>query len=91
MCVGTAGFFGPDFFASVKSAKAVLDILEYPTKIDAVAMNYNPNLKNPENLKGKIEFKNVWFRYPYAPDKFILRGCSFVIEPNADICIVGQF
>jgi ABC-type multidrug transport system fused ATPase/permease subunit len=41
-------------------------------------------------MKGKIEFKNVWFRYPYEPETFILRGCSFVIEPNQDVCIVGK-
>lgn len=40
-------------------------------------------------MKGKIEFKNVWFRYPSDPEKFVLRGASFTIEPHTDVCIVG--
>lgn len=90
LAVGTAGFFGPDYGKSCKAAERVFEVLEYKTKIDAIAMNENPMLKDPTNLSGKIEFKNVWFRYPYDPDNFVLRGASFVIEPNDDVCIVGD-
>ena len=89
LCAGTAHFFGPNYSVSRKAAERVFDVLEYPTKIDAVQMNENPDLKSANNLTGKIEFKNVWFRYPYEPEKFVLRGCSFVIEPNQDVCVIG--
>jgi ABC-type multidrug transport system fused ATPase/permease subunit len=32
-----------------------------------------------ENIKGKIEFKNVWFRNPNDRTHFILKGVNFVI------------
>jgi hypothetical protein len=28
----------------------------------------------PENVTGKIEFVNVWFRYPTRKEDFVLRG-----------------
>jgi len=90
LCAGTAGFFGPNYSESIKAAKRVFEILEYRTKIDAIAMNENRNLKDAADMKGKIEFKNVWFRYPYEKDRFILRGANFVIEPETDVCIIGK-
>lgn len=90
LCAGTAGFFGPNYSESVAAAKRVFEILEYRTKIDAVAMNENVNLKDAAQMEGKIEFKNVWFRYPYEKDKFVLRGVSFVIEAHTDVCIIGK-
>lgn len=89
LCAGTAHFLGPNYSASKKAAERVYEILEYKTKIDAIAMNMNPMLKDANEMIGKIEFKNVWFRYPFEPDKFVLRGCSFVIEPSMDVCVIG--
>ena len=45
---------------------------------------YKDNLGKiePENLKGKIEIKNVTFAYPTKPDIDILKDVSFVIEPG---------
>jgi len=40
------------------------------------------------NLKGKIEFKNVWFAY--EKDKWVLKDVSFVIEPHQSIALVGK-
>lgn len=36
----------------------------------------------------KIEFCNVWFRYPNS-EEFVLRDCSFVIEPNEKVGLIG--
>jgi len=45
---------------------------------------YKDNLGKiePENLKGKIEIKNVTFAYPTKPDIDVLKDVSFVIEPG---------
>jgi len=92
IAAGSAGFFGPDVKESRKAAQNVFEILEYPSKIDAVSMNDNANLKMADDtFEGRIEFKNVWFRYPYAPDEFILRGTSFKIDSMESVGIVGQF
>lgn len=41
-----------------------------------------------ENIKGKIEFKNVWFAYD--KDNYILKDVSFTIEPGKTCAIVGE-
>ena len=38
-------------------------------------------------IKGKIEFKDVWFAY--REDNFILKGISFIIERGRTIAIIG--
>lgn len=43
-----------------------------------------------ENVKGKIEFKNVWFRYPTRKDEFVMKGLSLVINPNERVALVGE-
>ena len=43
----------------------------------------------PENIKGKIEFKNVTFAYPTKPDIDVLKNVSFVIEPGQSVGLVG--
>ncbi len=40
------------------------------------------------NLKGKIEFKNVWFAYD--EDNWILKDISFTINPGETIALVGK-
>lgn len=50
-------------------------------------------VKNPENpiqlgnIKGKIEFKDVWFAY--NGEDYVLKGISFVINPGETVAIVG--
>lgn len=41
-------------------------------------------------MKGKIEFKNVWFRYPTRKDDFVLKGLTLTIEPNESVALVGE-
>ena len=40
------------------------------------------------NVKGKIEFKNVWFAY--EENNWILKDISFTIEPGETIALVGK-
>jgi len=40
-----------------------------------------------KNLKGEIEFKDVWFAY--NGDEWVLRGISFKVRPGERIAIVG--
>ena len=43
----------------------------------------------PDNLKGKIEFRNVTFAYPTKPDIDVLKNVSFVIYPGQSAGLVG--
>jgi len=42
-----------------------------------------------ENLKGKIEFKNVYFKYPDS-DVYSLENVSFTINPGEKVAIIGN-
>lgn len=39
---------------------------------------------------GKIEFKDVWFRYPTRKDDFVLKGLTLTINPNESVALVGE-
>ena len=39
---------------------------------------------------GKIEFKNVWFRYPTRKEDFVLRGLTMTINPSESVALVGE-
>lgn len=41
-----------------------------------------------KEVKGKIEFKNVWFAY--YEEKWILKNVSFIIEPGESVALVGK-
>ena len=57
--------------------------------LDNHTMIRNP--ENPvklENVRGNIEFKNVWFAY--NGDDYVLKDISFSINPGETIAIVGH-
>ena len=41
-------------------------------------------------VKGKIEFKHVWFKYNENDENWILKDISFTIEPTETIALVGK-
>ena len=48
------------------------------------------NVENPvtiKEMKGKIEFKNVWFAY--EEDNWVLKDISFTIHPGETVAFVG--
>ena len=57
--------------------------MDYPSTIDAQQIDKDNNTKRlkPENIVGKIEFKNVWFRYPTRRHEWVLRGLNLTINP----------
>jgi ABC-type multidrug transport system fused ATPase/permease subunit len=41
-------------------------------------------------VKGKIEFRNVWFRYPSRREDFVHRGLNILINPGESVALVGE-
>lgn len=43
-----------------------------------------------KNVKGKIDFNNVWFRYHTNEDKYVLKNFSLNIKEGSKIALVSQ-
>ena len=57
------------------------------TILDKQELIKNEGTIQPEKLKGKIDFRNVWFAY-VARD-YVLKDLSFSIKPGETLAIVG--
>ena len=70
----------------------VFKIIDYPSSIDAVNDDFT-NAKTRldfNKIEGKIEFKDVWFRYPTRKEDFVLKGLSIVVNPGESCALVGE-
>lgn len=67
--------------SALASAEKIFAILDEKPEI------LNPPQPKPIDIKGKIEFRHVWFAY--EKDDYILKDVSFVIEPGQKTAFVG--
>ena len=81
------GNFG-DFKKAKTAIKSLYSILDSESKISAFKID-NKEKKSPEKIKGKIEFKHVYFSYPTNPEKIVLNDINFIIEPEQHVAFVG--
>ena len=52
---------------------------------------FDPKPENWLPIKGEIEFRDVWFRYPdAAEDDFVLENLNLKVPPGATVAIVGE-
>lgn len=47
-------------------------------------------IADPSEIKGDIEFRDVWFRYPTRKEDFVLKGLSLKINANEKVALVGE-
>lgn len=66
--------------ASSEKVFSVMDI--QPKMVDA------PDAIELEEIKGEIEFKDVWFSY--IPGEWVLKGVSFHVNPRDTVAFVGS-
>ena len=66
--------------------------MDLPSEIDAVEIDQDATKRkiSPDTLQGKIEFRNVWFRYPTRKEDFVLRGLNLKINPKETVALVGE-
>lgn len=58
---------GPEMGKATSAAASIFKIIEYPSEINAIEMDDKDTGKkivDNKTINGKIEFRNVWFRYP---------------------------
>ncbi len=68
--------------SAVASAEKIFTLLDEEPQIHDPA-----EPRGPAEIRGRIEFKNVWFAYD--GENYILRDVSFVIEPGEKVAFVG--
>ncbi|VDK45664.1 unnamed protein product [Anisakis simplex] len=68
---------------SVGASRKVFDYIDRPPRIT------NDGQFKPDQMKGRIEFRNVYFNYPTRPDLPILKDLSFTVEPGQTVALVG--
>ena len=67
-------------FASAEKIFTIMDMI--PEVVD------DPDAVELEEVKGEIEFRDVWFCY--KPDEWVLRGVSFHVKPKQTVAFVGS-
>ena len=67
-------------FAGAEKIFSILDMV--PEVVD------EPDAIELDEIKGEIEFKDVWFSY--KPDEWVLKGVSFHIDPKQTVAFVGS-
>ena len=68
---------------AVVSINKIYDILDHKEYLEDFESG-----KELETIKGKIEFKHVWFAY--KDEDWVLKDVSFTIEPGQSIALVGK-
>ena len=89
---GSASAFGPDIGKASAAPKRIFGIIEHTSPINAVKdIDNTEKIKlNKADVKGKIEFKNVWFRYPTRKQDFVLKNLNLTINPGQSVALVGE-
>ncbi|KAH6584899.1 hypothetical protein BASA60_000776 [Batrachochytrium salamandrivorans] len=82
--LGNIGQASRDFQHGVHLLQLLADqIWELETQVDPDS-GIEPTL-----FIGKIEFRDVWFRYPSRINRWILQGLNLIIQPGNHVALVG--
>ena len=84
MTAGQSGAMAPDFGEACAAARRILKLMDEESKIE----NDDTGLI-PESCKGRIEFKNVGFKYPTRRNS-VLRDVCLDIKAGETVALVGQ-
>ena len=98
---GIRGAF--DIKVAKSSFISIFNLLNVKSKIDHTQKG-NIIKIFPNNIHGKIEFKNVYFKYPtnlngnqkienkngLETEKYVLKNISFTIEPGEKVALIGH-
>lgn len=79
-----------DSIESIVAARAgaprIFEIIDRESKIDALDLEG----ATLDNVKGRIEFKNVSFSYSGRSSEQVLHHMNIIIEPNSSLALCGQ-
>ncbi|CEF69681.1 LP14331p [Strongyloides ratti] len=83
------GLISPHLMVILNARVAAAEIYKTIDRIPPIDC-YSNNGKILTNVEGKVEFKNVHFRYPTRKEHKILNGINIVINPGETVAFVGH-
>ncbi|KAL0418947.1 UNVERIFIED_CONTAM: ABC transporter B family member 11 [Sesamum radiatum] len=86
MSLGQASPCMTAFAAGQAAAFKMFETISRKPEIDA----YDTRGKILEDIRGDIEFRDVYFSYPARPNEQIFRGFSFFVSSGMTAALVGQ-
>ncbi|CAG9571820.1 unnamed protein product [Danaus chrysippus] len=84
--MGQALAFAPNFGAAVLAAGRVMTLL---ARQPLVADTHAPSVPEAYVAEGKIQYKNIKFRYPTRREVQVLRGLSLSVSVGRRVALVG--
>ncbi|KAG6543543.1 hypothetical protein Mapa_015037 [Marchantia paleacea] len=93
LCIATSAIavtqsftMAPDVAKAQSAVTSIFKILDRKSKIDPL----DPAGATLDNLKGRVEFRHVYFRYPARPDVCVLQDLSFILAAGQTLALVGE-
>ncbi|GAB9477003.1 Multidrug resistance protein abc superfamily [Globisporangium polare] len=83
--VGSAASFLGESEHAIKSGAAIVAIRDRELPIDS----FDESGLKPTKVEGKIEFKNILFRYPTRPEVTVLKNYNLTVEAGQTIAFCG--
>ena len=77
-----------DIKKAIIAFKSIYSTLDQPVLINPFRKD-NEGKISAQNIKGKIEFRHVYFAYPTRPEQVILKDVSFTVYPGQQAALVG--
>jgi ATP-binding cassette, subfamily B (MDR/TAP), member 1 len=92
LLIGAAslGQAGPSLASIAAARGAAASMFQIIDRVPTIDVDNAGGLAPPlDQVKGRVEFKNVTFAYPSRPDQVVLKDFSLVIEPGTTVALVG--
>lgn len=83
--IGNATSFMGESDNALKAGKAIVDLRDRKPPIDS----FQEGGRRIDQLQGKIEFKNITFRYPTRPEITVLKNYNLTIEAGQTVAFCG--
>jgi ATP-binding cassette subfamily B (MDR/TAP) protein 1 len=81
------------YVGDISAAKSALinlfRTIDEPSPIDPIEIRDTKKDAIKKEITGKIEFRNVGFRYPTRPDVVVFENLNFTIQPGQNVAFVG--
>ena len=82
---GNVFAFAPDISQSKSASEDIIQLIDAKPEIDSESSDG----KTLENVTGRIELRDIHFRYPTRPTVRVLRGFNITVEPGTHVALVG--